>query len=185
VLRLMEVRVKYNVRSPPRGPANGLWIPPAFVADRDTERQGTGAKNSAASPWRICALFRGVDLNLVLKPRDRSVGIDHQGGCNQCSFNKAFRSEHDGHIRLRGRAPDRGPGAFEKIRIGGWHALAAPPIARHEALRKANDARALDRRLINTLLRERDRLIRTARKPNIGKRDSKTIQVLAFRKKGT
>ena len=134
--------MKHDVCSPPRGPANSLWIPPAFVADRDTERQGAGVKNSSARAWRIRALFRGVDLDFVLKPRDRSVGIDHQGGCNQCSFNKAFRSEHDGDVRLRGRAADRGPGAFEKIRIGRRHALADSAIARYEALRKANDARA-------------------------------------------
>ena len=67
--RFVEVRVKHNVCSMPCGPSDGLRIPPAFVADRDTESQGAGLKHAAARAWCVGALFGGVDLDLVLKAR--------------------------------------------------------------------------------------------------------------------
>src|SRR5207247_8808272 len=107
----------HNVGSMPYGPADGLWIPPAFVADRDTEGQGGGLKDTTARAWCIDALFRGVDLDLVLKARYQSVLIDNHGSRYQCAVNEAFRSENDGDVCFRGCSGDDGPGAFEELGI--------------------------------------------------------------------
>ena len=80
----MEMRVKHNVCSPPRGPADGLRIAKAFVANRDAESQRPGLKDTPPGTGRVNAFFRGVDLDFVLKSGDRSVRIDHQSGRYQC-----------------------------------------------------------------------------------------------------
>ena len=79
-LRFVEVWVKHDVCSMPCSAADGLRIPPAFVADRDTEGKRGRLKDAATRAWCVGALFGGVDLDLVLKARDRSVLIDNQGG---------------------------------------------------------------------------------------------------------
>src|SRR5450755_3143204 len=110
--RFGEVRVKHNLRSMPRGPADGLRIPPAFVTDRDTEGQGPGLKDAAACARRVDALFGRVDLYLVLKACDRSAWIDHQRRGYQSAVHDAFGSENHRDVSLSGDFGDEGPGAF-------------------------------------------------------------------------
>ncbi len=171
----MEVRVKHNVCAAPGGPANRLRIPPAFVADRYTERHRAGLKDAAAGAWSVGALFRGVYLDLVLKARGRSVRIDNEGGRQQRTVDEAFCSENGSDVGFRGGFGEHRPGAFEELGIGSRHGLPRPSIARHEAFRKTDDSRPFDGGLFDRLLCERNRLLRTGRKPDIGKRDSKWL----------
>src|SRR5207244_1066007 len=124
-------------------------------------------------------LFGGVDLDLVLKARDRSVLMDNQGGRHECTVNKAFRSENDGEVCLRGCLGDDGPGAFEELRIGRRHGF-AHSIAGDEAFRKADDPYSLDGGLIDGLHGERDRLLRSGRGPDIGECDWKLVHEISF-----
>ena len=96
------------------------------MADRDAEGQRAGLKDAAARAGRVGALFRRVDLHLVLKARERTVPIDNQGGGDQGTIDHALGSEDEGDVRLRGRFGDDGPGLFEEPGSGGGTVLPRP-----------------------------------------------------------
>ena len=130
----------------PDGPADRFRIAPAFMADRDAERQRTGLENAPPGARRIGALLGGIDLDFVLEAGDRSVSIDDQRGGQQRAVDDAFGAENDRDVAFRGGRGDGGPGAFEERRVGRRHPLARRPVAGHEAFRKADDVGALDGR---------------------------------------
>jgi len=59
-------------------PPDRFWVAPALMADHNTEGQGTGLEDMSAGAGRVGALFRGVNLDLVLKPKQLSVAIDNE-----------------------------------------------------------------------------------------------------------
>jgi hypothetical protein len=74
------MRVEYDVCAASHGPPDRFGIAPAFMADRDTERQRTGLENPPPATGRIETVLGGCDLDFVLEAGDRSVSIDDQCG---------------------------------------------------------------------------------------------------------
>jgi hypothetical protein len=142
------------------------------VADGDAKRQRPGSKDVALRSLSVRALFGRIDLDLVLKPGDRSIPIDHQRGRQQDAVDDALGAENDGDAPRASGGGDGRPGALEEDRIRRRHPSPGGAIARHEALRKADDIRARGRSLRDGVFSERHRLGRRRRKPEIGKRDS-------------
>ena len=141
----MEVRVEDDVRAVPHGPADRFRIAPAFMADRDAKRQRTGLEYPPSRPERIDSFLGRIDLDFVLEAGDGSICIDDQRSGEQVVAGNAFGAEnHCDLCRRSGRRDDR-PRAFEECRVGRRHHLAQSPVARNEAFRKADDARAFDR----------------------------------------
>ncbi len=66
------------------------------MADDDAEGQRTGVKEVAANARCVCALLAGVDLDLVLEARPRSVRIDNEGSQQECAVQQSLGSENDG-----------------------------------------------------------------------------------------
>src|SRR5437762_6419259 len=137
-------------------PSNGLRIPPAFVADRDTESQGTRLETRGGQSLVCrCPLRRGRPGPCPESPANRSVLIDNQDGRYKCAVNKAFRSENDGDGCLHGCFGDDGPSVLEELGIGRRHGFAYSSVAGNEAFRKADDPCPLDGGLIDVLPGER------------------------------
>jgi hypothetical protein len=112
------MRVEDDLRTLPRGPSDGFRIAPAFMADRDTERERTGLKNAPPQAGRIGIVLRRIELDFILKSRDRSIAIDHHGRDPERAIDDAFRAENHPQIRLRGCRRKDGPCAFQEHRIG-------------------------------------------------------------------
>src|SRR5206468_854448 len=67
----VRVWVEHDLRASARGPADGLRIPPAFVANRDAEGQRSGGEDMPFPSERgIDVVLSRVDLPLVLPSGD-------------------------------------------------------------------------------------------------------------------
>ncbi len=115
------MRVEHDVGSPPRGPADGLRIAKAFVANRDAERQRPGLKHAALGARRVNALFRRIELDLVLKSGDRTIRIDHERANQQSVVDQPLRSQNHGDLGFGRGCGDDGPGVLEETAIGSRH----------------------------------------------------------------
>ena len=113
-------------------------------------------------------------MHLVLETGDGSVAIDNECGGHQGIIDDALGAEHNGNAGLRGDGRNDGPCAFEERTVGRRHAFPRRAVARNEALRKTDEAGALDRCLVDGLLGQRDRVLGRRREPDIGERDSKS-----------
>ncbi len=148
-LGLMKVRMKHHLRAMPRCPADRLRIPPALMADHHSERQLTHLKHPPLRPLPISALFRRIDLHLILKPRHAPVRIDHQRGSQQSASHKSLGPQYNGHPSLPRGGSHAIPGPTQESSVRRRHALAGSSISRHKTLREANNRGPLHGRSFN------------------------------------
>ena len=116
-LGLVVVRMEDHLRAAEGGPANGLGIAPAFVANGDAEGQRAGLEDATLGAGRVAGLFGGVELDLVLKAADPAVGVDDQRGEPELVIDEAFRAEDNGDLALGGRGGDGLPGVVEEVGV--------------------------------------------------------------------
>ena len=120
------------------------------MADHHAECQRPHAKQATLGPERgIIVFLRRVDLALVLPPCDGAVRIDHTHGDLQAAVGDPLRAQNHGDAGASRGIRYRGPRALEENGIWRRCFLARPPITRDEALRKADDNRALTPRVSN------------------------------------
>src|SRR5438477_12061091 len=117
----MKMRMEYDLRALPGGPADRLRVAPTFMANRDTEYQRASFKNASPRARRIDALLGGVELDLVLEAGPRPVPIDDQGADQQGAIEDAFGAENDRDISFGRSRCNQRPGAFQEHRIRGRH----------------------------------------------------------------
>jgi hypothetical protein len=94
-LGFMKVRMKDHLRAAHSGPANRLWVTPPFVTDHHSERHRPGLKEPAIHIRRVGTHLRGIDLNLVLEPRQRPIRVDDQHRCSGRSVSGDLRGEFE------------------------------------------------------------------------------------------
>ena len=152
------------------------------MADRDAESQRASFERAASGAGRVRGLFRGVDLDLVLKAGERSVLIDHQRGRQQSP--SATRSVPRMTVILALAAAERWRTMPDRENlIGRRHRLADRSIAWDEAFGKADDSGRVFRGFEDGPLGERDRLEWGGRKPQVGKCESDHVHVHYSRKR--
>src|SRR4051812_26080830 len=93
------MRMKHDVRTLPRGPANGFGIAPTLVADDHAELELTNLEHLAVGARRIELTLRRVELHLVLEAGPRSVSIDDERRNAWRVVHDAFGAEHHGDMR--------------------------------------------------------------------------------------
>lgn len=172
-LGFVDMRVEHDLCAAPGGPADRFRIAPAFMANDNTKCQRAGLKNAPPGAGRIGTLLAGVELDFVLEAGDGSISIDDQSRDYERIIHDAFGAEYNREICLRGGRGDGGPRAFEEYRIGGRHQPSEASVAWNEALRKADEAGALDGGLKNGLFSQRDGILGSRREWEVGERDSK------------
>src|SRR5690606_28984481 len=74
------VRMKHDLRAPPRRPAHGFGIAKALVADRDPEPQPIDLEHLPPSARHIERLFARIELVLGLNAPYLTGGIDDYRG---------------------------------------------------------------------------------------------------------
>ena len=87
-----KVGVEDDVGSMAGGPADGFGIAPAFVADGDSEGEGSGLEDLAGGAGGVDSFLRGVDLHFVLVAGGGAVGVDEEGSGAEGSVDDAFGS---------------------------------------------------------------------------------------------
>ena len=108
-LRFMEMRVEDDLCALPHRRTDGFWIAPPFMADDDPESQRSGAKDAPSRAVCVERLDGRIELDLVLKPGDRSVRIDDERGEHEAVVDEAFGSD-DGELRVE---VDRSDGSLD------------------------------------------------------------------------
>ena len=99
----------------------------------------------------------------------------------QRAVDDALGAEHDRDVALAGRRRDRRTTRARGTRgSGGGTLLAHAAIARHEALRKADDVGARGARAGDRVLGRRDRLVGSRREREVGECYSQPGHALAF-----
>src|SRR5512144_1629415 len=124
----MEMRMEHDLCALSNSPANGFRIPPALVADCDAEGERTASKHVTSRPGRVDRLLGRVDLNLVLKARDRSITVDDERRSHNRAIHDAFRTEYDRHVRFRCCHSTGGPRALQECCVGWRHRPSGRPI---------------------------------------------------------
>src|SRR5687767_5795123 len=122
--------MEYHLRAPLNGPANCLRVPPPFVTDHHTKGQRTGREYTPIGASHVDAVFRRIDLHLVLETSARAVTIDDERGRHWLAVHDALGAEDDGDVRACGGRRDGGPCRLEKRGIRGWHRFSQPSVAR-------------------------------------------------------
>jgi len=170
-LGLVEVGMEDELRAAKRREADRLGIAPTFVADGDAERQRTGLEHASSRARRVRAVFGRVHLDLVLKPGDRSVGLDDDRRDPQVAVDHPLGADDGDQPGLRAGRREGRPCALEKGRIRRQHDVRANAVARHEALGKSDQAGAGRGGLGDGAFRESDRFFSGRRKPEVGQGD--------------
>jgi hypothetical protein len=111
----------------PAAPPSGRFRGSAsLLANGDPERRRAGLEDTAATARRVGALFRGVDLDLILKTDHRAVRADDQGGCCQPAVDETLRSQNNVEVGSGGCPGNGGPGMLEELGIGRRNRLPIP-----------------------------------------------------------
>ena len=166
------MRVEDDLRPAPNGPAHGLRIPPPLVTDDDTEGEIADGEHASFGARQVQSVFRRIDLDLVLEPRDRAVSIDDESGGDERAVHDALGAEHHGDVRPLGRGGDGGPRGVEKGGVGRGDSLPEAAIPRDVAFREADDGGLAGACFPNCVLRQPHRLIGRCRKAKVGECDS-------------
>jgi len=168
----MEMRVEHDVRAAASGPSDRLRIAPTFMANGDSEFQRPGLENVPPGTGRIGSILGGIELNFVLETGDRSIAVDDQSRDSKHIVDNAFGAKNNRKFRLRGRRRNRGPSAFEELGIRRRQKPPYAPVTGNVAFRKADEAGAFGGRRSDSLPGQHNRLLRTCRDLEIGKRNS-------------
>ncbi len=169
----MRMGVKHDLCTLSHSGPHRLGIPPPFVANHDTKCQRPGGEDLSLGTTRgIDGLFRGVELYLVLPPKDGAVWVDHTRRDLQALFSHALCPENDRDARSSCGIGDRRQRSLEESGIGRGWCGAGPAITGDETLRKTDHARALSSGVRHGRSGQVNRLLTRCRNPHIGECDT-------------
>src|SRR5829696_2547526 len=129
----MKMRMKDDVRSATRRPANSLGIAPSLVADSDSKFNCAGFEEEPFRTGRVDSVFGRIELDLVLETCACSVAVNYQCRRYDTIVDDALGSQHDCDICFRGGRFNSRPRLFEKCGIRRVYLLAHAAITWNEA----------------------------------------------------
>jgi hypothetical protein len=121
------------------GPANGLGIAPAFMADGDAEGEVSGAENVPGLAGGVGVLFLGGELDFVLEAGDGAVAMDDEDGGAEGVVHETFGSKDNGDVGAAGGVGDGLVGAIEEGGVGRRDGFVGGAVTGDEALGKTED----------------------------------------------